>query len=446
MPTIEEIFDDLIHLLSVKGRGNPTQILFKLMEIKNQLTSDLVLKADLITGKVPTTQLPNSVIHALEYKGGWDASGAVYPTPTGLEKGWYYVITTGGTIGGTVYIIGDWIIYNGTSWDRLSYESYTSGNFNTDFGLKDTDDLTEGVKKFWSQTLFNNAFGAKSLAALGTKLHSSLSSVGTSDHHIKTASGEISLNDLLEKSTDSLAEGTKKFWSQSLFNTAFGVKSTADLSELTNLYHTVARVEAIITDEIAGGQSIDNAIDSLILAHKNLASAHHAKTTSGEINLNDLAEKDHANLTNVLTSQHHVKTVALDSFPFLISQLIDFAPYLYYYRVLNSSGDALICFYMKCPETRNDWKLEILYGNSFDSSNIDYRLSLGKNSNEQVMSINNLYNNYDVIFSNTTGGYRYSYTSAVFTVNKGDSVQGKLDKQFDEGGGYSHIYGINLIY
>ena len=46
-----------------------------------------------------------------------------------------------------------------------------------------------------------------------------------------------------------------------------------------------SEVESVITAEIVGGQSIDNAIDSLILSHKNIAGAHHTKyvhpTTAG---------------------------------------------------------------------------------------------------------------------------------------------------------------------
>ena len=47
--------------------------------------------------------------------------------------------------------------------------------------------------------------------------------------------------------------------------------------------------------------------------HASLASVttsqHHVKTVSGDINLNDLAEKSHDNLDDVSTSDHHVKTV-----------------------------------------------------------------------------------------------------------------------------------------
>jgi len=53
---------------------------------------------------------------------------------------------------------------------------------------------------------------------------------------------------------------------------------------------------------------------SVSIDHDNLTnvttSQHHVKTVASELNLADLAEKNHASLTNVTASQHHVKTVA----------------------------------------------------------------------------------------------------------------------------------------
>ncbi|KKK74103.1 hypothetical protein LCGC14_2887120, partial [marine sediment metagenome] len=46
----------------------------------------------------------------------------------------------------------------------------------------------------------------------------------------------------------------------------------------------VTGVEVIITAELVNGQSIDNAIDALILTHKGDATAHHAAVTFGDVN------------------------------------------------------------------------------------------------------------------------------------------------------------------
>ena len=52
----------------------------------------------------------------------------------------------------------------------------------------------------------------------------------------------------------------------------------------------------------------DAEADSKIADHKGDASAHHSKTTAGELNLADLAEKAHGSLTGIGSSDHHAKT------------------------------------------------------------------------------------------------------------------------------------------
>jgi hypothetical protein len=69
------------------------------------------------SGKVFATMLPDSVLGALEYKGTFSAAGGAYPDNP--ETGWYYVCATGGTISTVVYSVGDWAVYNGTTWDHL---------------------------------------------------------------------------------------------------------------------------------------------------------------------------------------------------------------------------------------------------------------------------------------------------------------------------------------
>ena len=64
-------------------------------------------------------------------------------------------------------------------------------------------------------------------------------------------------------------------------------KDHISLANVTAAQHhakwTTGDTEGVITAEIVGGQSIDNAIDALILTHKNIATAHHS-------NVNDHAE------------------------------------------------------------------------------------------------------------------------------------------------------------
>jgi hypothetical protein len=47
--------------------------------------------------------------------------------------------------------------------------------------------------------------------------------------------------------------------------------------------YTDAAVESVITAEIVDGQSIDAAIDALVLTHKNISTAHHTIPVAGDI-------------------------------------------------------------------------------------------------------------------------------------------------------------------
>ena len=61
---------------------------------------------------------------ALNYKGTLDASLGVYP-PSPI-KGDFYIISVAGTIGGHAYAVGDWAVFNGTSWDYVDNTVYVS--------------------------------------------------------------------------------------------------------------------------------------------------------------------------------------------------------------------------------------------------------------------------------------------------------------------------------
>jgi hypothetical protein len=74
-------------------------------------------------GKVPLTQIPDSIIGALNYQGTWNASTNT-PTLTSSvgTKGYYYVVSVAGTTnlnGITDWQIGDWAVYNGTAWQKI---------------------------------------------------------------------------------------------------------------------------------------------------------------------------------------------------------------------------------------------------------------------------------------------------------------------------------------
>jgi hypothetical protein len=75
-------------------------------------------------GRLTTSQLPEEVLGAMSYRGTWNAATntPAIPAAATANKGWYYVVATDGTtnIDGTaVWHVGDWIVSNGTKWDKI---------------------------------------------------------------------------------------------------------------------------------------------------------------------------------------------------------------------------------------------------------------------------------------------------------------------------------------
>ena len=74
-------------------------------------------------GKIPLTQLPDSILGQVTYMGTWNASMNT-PTlanpPATSTLGDYYIVTTGGTFASITFNVGDWIISNGADgWAKV---------------------------------------------------------------------------------------------------------------------------------------------------------------------------------------------------------------------------------------------------------------------------------------------------------------------------------------
>ncbi len=115
------------------------------------------------SGKVPTTQLPSSVLGCVSYQGTWNANtnSPTIPTASSTNKGWYYVVgTAGGTsIGGiTDWKVNDWVISNGTAWEKVDNTDAVA-SFNGRFGsvVPQSGDYTtsivaEGTNLYFTST------------------------------------------------------------------------------------------------------------------------------------------------------------------------------------------------------------------------------------------------------------------------------------------------------
>jgi hypothetical protein len=90
-------------------------------------TANAVVKA-LGTGKIDTTYLPDSILGQLEYQGTWAAAtnSPAIPAASSANKGWFYIASNSVAAGhgyanipNIAYDTGDWIVSNGTSWDKV---------------------------------------------------------------------------------------------------------------------------------------------------------------------------------------------------------------------------------------------------------------------------------------------------------------------------------------
>lgn len=79
------------------------------------------------SGKVPTSQLPAAIVGALSYQGTWNASTNSPSLASGTgTKGYMYKVSTPGTTtldGNSSWSVGDFAIYDGTTWDRVAGSS-----------------------------------------------------------------------------------------------------------------------------------------------------------------------------------------------------------------------------------------------------------------------------------------------------------------------------------
>lgn len=107
--------------------------------------------------KVSTTYLPATILGAAIYQGTWNATtnSPTIPAAASGNKGQYYVVATAGTTnvdGITDWKIGDWIISNGSAWQKvdntdavLSVNGYTGAVslVKGDIGLGNVDNLQQ---------------------------------------------------------------------------------------------------------------------------------------------------------------------------------------------------------------------------------------------------------------------------------------------------------------
>jgi hypothetical protein len=71
--------------------------------------------------KIAEAYLPDSVLGQVDYQGLWTAStnNPTLPTAATANKGWYYICQDSGTQFTIAFVTGDWVISNGSSWNKV---------------------------------------------------------------------------------------------------------------------------------------------------------------------------------------------------------------------------------------------------------------------------------------------------------------------------------------
>lgn len=85
-----------------------------------------------VNSKLTASQIPSSIVGAVVYQGTWNASTNT-PTladpPDASTQGNYYVVSAAGTQFSISWNIGDWIISDGTQWDKVDNQTTVASVF-----------------------------------------------------------------------------------------------------------------------------------------------------------------------------------------------------------------------------------------------------------------------------------------------------------------------------
>ena len=177
----------------------------------------------------------SALVGGVMYEGTWDASTN---TPTIVSsvgaKGDYYIVSVAGSTninGITSWNVGDWIIFNGTTWDKVdNTDAVSSVNGYTGAVSLVTSDVPESGNLY-----FTNARAISSTLTGYTSGAGTISSSDTILQAIQKLNGNVS----------GLVTGVSSVFGRTgAVVAASGDYTTTQVTEGTNLYYTEARVNA----------------------------------------------------------------------------------------------------------------------------------------------------------------------------------------------------------
>jgi hypothetical protein len=132
---------------NTSGVSRPDGVPISAANVQAALTDVYSTKADLVAGKIPLDQIPDSISSGgMVYKGIWvfDSNAGAYPTAadlsgTDLKSGWFVLVGPSPSnpesptspqiaIDGVEYSAGDWSVWNGTAWNKVD-NSYANASY-----------------------------------------------------------------------------------------------------------------------------------------------------------------------------------------------------------------------------------------------------------------------------------------------------------------------------
>jgi hypothetical protein len=228
-------------------------------------------------GKVPLTQINDALIGNVNYQGLWNAATnnpTLVNPPSSGTKGYYYIVSTAGTFAGISFEVGDWIISNGSAWQKVDNTDAVSsvfgrtGNVTATNGDYNTSQVTENTNLYFTQARVSantdvaaNTAARHAAVTLGTANGLSLStqqlSLGLASAGVTGALSGTDWTTFNSKENAITAGTTAQYYRG---DKTFQTLNTAAVPELTNLYYTDARSRAAIslTTTGASGSSTYN--------------------------------------------------------------------------------------------------------------------------------------------------------------------------------------------
>lgn len=197
-------------------------------------------------GKVPTSQLPDSVLGNVKYMGVWDAStnDPYLEDGNSEDSGHYYIVSIAGTQFGYDFDPGDWIINSEGAWskvDNVDAVKSVNGQIGVvELEISDIPSLTDELDSKALQTDFQAHLDDKNNPHEVTKEQIGLDQVdNTSDLDKPVSTATQEKFDDLESHTEVLYNVTDLFPGEGV---------SGDNNEQWNLSHAVSRLSSYLSD------------------------------------------------------------------------------------------------------------------------------------------------------------------------------------------------------